>query len=47
MIENMQIIFDFKNSKEYLSNYTLEDINDKKIIVKNAPPKQQYLGTFY
>lgn len=46
MIENMQIIFDFKNSKEYLSNYTLEDINDKKIIVKNAPPKQQYLGTF-
>lgn len=30
MIENMQIIFDFKNSKEYLSNYTLEGINDKK-----------------
>ena len=46
MIENMQIIFDFKNLKEYLSNYTLEGINDKKIIVKNAPPKQQDLGTF-
>lgn len=30
MIENMQIIFDFKNSKEYLSNYKLESINDKK-----------------
>jgi hypothetical protein len=46
MIENMQIIFDFKNSKEYLSNYTLEGINDKKIIVKNASPKQQDLGAF-
>ena len=46
MIENMQIIFDFKNSKEYLSNYKLESINDKKIIVKNAPPKRQDLGTF-
>lgn len=46
MIENMQIIFDFKNSKECLSNYTLEGINDKKIIVKKAPPKQQDLGTF-
>lgn len=46
MIENMQIIFDFKNSKEYLSNYTLEGINDKKIIVKNTSPKQQDLGAF-
>lgn len=46
MIENMQIIFDFKNSKEYLSNYKLESINNKKIIVKNAPPKRQDLGTF-
>ena len=46
MIENMKIIFDFKNSKEYLSNYTLEGINDKKIIVKIATPKQQDLGTF-
>ena len=34
MIENMQIIFDFKNSKEYLSSYTLEGIDDKKIILK-------------
>ena len=46
MIENMQIIFDFKNSKEYLSSYTLEGIDDKKIILKNAPPKNQDLGTF-
>ena len=46
MIENMQIIFDFKNSKEYLSSYTLEGIDDKKIILKNAPPKKQDLGTF-
>lgn len=41
MIENMQIIFDFKNSIEYLSSYTLEGIDDKKIIIKNAPPKRQ------
>ena len=46
MIENMQVVFDFKNSKEYLSNYTLEGINNKIIIVKNAPPKKQDLGTF-
>lgn len=46
MIENMQIIFDFKNSIEYLSSYTLEGIDDKKIIIKNAPPKRQDLGTF-
>lgn len=46
MLENMQIIFDFKNSIEYLSSYTLEGIDDKKIIVKNAPPKKQNLGTF-
>ena len=46
MIENMQIIFDFKNSIEYVSSYTLEGIDDKKIIIKNAPPKRQDLGTF-
>lgn len=46
MLENMQIIFDFKNSIEYLSSYTLEGIDDKKIIIKNAPPKRQDLGTF-
>ena len=45
MIENMQIVFNFKNSKEYLSSYTLESINCKKIIIKNAPPRQQDLGT--
>ena len=46
MIENMQIIFDFKNSIEYVSSYTLEGIDDKKIIIKNSPPKKQALGTF-
>lgn len=46
MIDNMQIIFDFKNSKEYLSNYTLKCINDEKIIVKKTSPKQQDLGAF-
>lgn len=35
MIGNMQIIFDFRNSKEYISSYTLEEIDDKKIRVKN------------
>lgn len=46
MIDNMQIIFDFKNSKEYLSNYTLKCINDEKIIVKKTSPKHQNLGAF-
>lgn len=30
MVGNMQIIFDFKNLKEYISSYTLEKIDDKK-----------------
>lgn len=46
MIGNMQIIFDFKNLKEYISSYEFEEIDDKKIRVKNIPPKQEYLGTF-
>lgn len=46
MIDTMQIIFDFKNLKEYISSYTLEKIDDKKIKVKNAPPKQENIGAF-
>ena len=40
---NMQIIFDFKNSKEYISSYEFEKVNIK---IKNVLPKQQNLGTF-
>lgn len=46
MIGNLQIIFDFKNLKEYISCYEFEEIDDKKIRVKNVPPKQEDLGTF-
>ena len=46
MIGNMQIIFDFKNSKEYISSYEFEKLNDEKIKIKNVLPKQQNLGTF-
>lgn len=46
MIANLEIIFDFKNSKEYISNYTLEEIDNKKIRIKKACPKEQELGTF-
>ncbi len=46
MIANMQIIFDFKNSKEYISGYEFEKVNDKKIKIKNVLPRQQNLGTF-
>lgn len=46
MIDNMQIIFDFKNLKEYISSYTLEKIDDKKIKVKSAPPKQANICSF-
>lgn len=46
MIRNLQIIFDFKNLKEYISSYGFEEIDNKKIRVKNAPPKQEDLGTF-
>ena len=31
MIGNMQIIFDFKNLKEYISSYEFEEIDDKKL----------------
>ena len=46
MIGNMQIIFDFKNLKEYISSYEFEKINDEKIRIKNTKPKQENLGTF-
>lgn len=46
MIGNMQIIFDFKNSKEYISSYEFKKLNDEKIKIKNVLPKQQNLGTF-
>ena len=46
MIANMQIIFDFKNSKEYISSYEFEKVNDEKIKIKNALPRQQDIGTF-
>ena len=46
MIANMQIIFDFKNSKEYISSYEFEKVNYEKIKIKNALPRQQDIGTF-
>ncbi len=46
MIGNMQIIFDYKNSVEYISNYEFEKIDNTKIKVKNASPKKEDLGTF-
>ena len=30
MIANLEIIFDFKNSKEYISSYALEEVDNKK-----------------
>ena len=46
MIGNMQIIFDFRNSKEYIFSYEFEKIDNTKIKVKNASPKKEDLGTF-
>ena len=46
MIGNMQIIFDFKNLKEYISSYEFEKIKDEKIRVKNTKTKQEKLRTF-
>ena len=46
MVGNMQIIFDFKNLKEYISSYTLEKIEDKKIKVTSTYPKKENIGTF-
>ena len=37
MIANMQIIFDFKNSKEYISSYEFKKVNDEKIKIKKCP----------
>ena len=46
MVGNMQIIFDFKNLKEYISSYTLEQIDDKKIRVTSTYPRKENIGTF-
>lgn len=46
MVGNMQIIFDFKNLKEYISSYTLEKIDDKKIRVTSTYPRKENIGTF-
>lgn len=46
MIGNMQIIFDYKNLVEYISNYEFEKIDNTKIKVKNASPKKEDLGAF-
>ena len=46
MVGNMQIIFDFKNLKEYISSYTLEKIDDKKIRVTSTYPRKGNIGTF-
>lgn len=46
MVGNIQIIFDFKNSKEYISSYTLEEVDDKKIKVTSAYPRKEIIGTF-
>ena len=46
IIANLEIIFDFKNSKEYISSYALEEVDNKKIRIKTAGPKEQELGNF-
>ena len=46
IIANLEIIFDFKNSKEYISSYALEEVDNKKIRIKTACPKEQELGNF-
>ena len=46
MIANLEIIFDFKNSKEYISSYALEEVDNKKIRIQTAGPKEQELGNF-
>ena len=34
MIANIETFFDFKNSKEYISSYSLEKVDDNKIRIK-------------
>lgn len=46
MIGNIEMFFDFKNSKEYISSYSLEKIDDNKIRIKTAYPRKQELGNF-
>lgn len=46
MIGNIEMFFDFKNSKEYISSYSLEKVDDNKIRIKTAYPRKQELGNF-
>lgn len=46
MIGNLQIIYDFKNSKEYIGSYISEPVGDNKVRIKKAYPAEQPLGTF-
>lgn len=46
MIGNLQIIYDFKNSKEYIGSYISEPVGDNKVKIKKTPPAEQPLGTF-
>lgn len=46
MIANIETFFDFKNSKEYISSYSLEKVDDNKIRIKTAYPRKQELGNF-
>lgn len=46
MIGNIEMFFDFKNSKEYISSYSLEKVDNNKIRIKTAYPRKQELGNF-
>lgn len=46
MIGNLQIIYDFKNSKEYIGSYISEPVGDNKVRIKKTYPAEQSLGTF-
>lgn len=46
MIANIETFFDFKNSKKYISSYSLEKVDDNKIRIKTAYPRKQELGNF-
>ena len=46
MIANIETFFDFKNSKEYISSYSLEKVDDNKIRIKTAYPRKQKLENF-
>ena len=46
MIANIETFFDFENSKEYISSYSLEKVDDNKIRIKTAYPRKQKLENF-